>query len=389
MSERPWVVIGNPENRRVGLFQAALAAHGLPPARVLAYLDLLTGIRSIEEVPAGAIVRIESPGENFEVEKRLLAAGQPLAESEGSPIISHRAIDRLPFDPGRILWPRQWYLGYCRILRQWHEHLAELGGIRFTSWPPDIEQMFDKVSCHGLFRGAGLPVAEGLGPVGCFDELTARMDAIGISRVFVKLAHGSSASGVVAFHRQGNRMAAITSAEMEVGPQGESRYYNSTKPRRYTRPEEIGPLINWLASHRVHVERWLPKASLAGRTCDVRVLVINGRPQHRVARTSRGPLTNLHLGNRRGDTDALFAQLAPGPREALDDTCRRAAQLFPRSLHLGLDLLFTPGFRSHFVLEANAFGDLLPRLLCDGRDTYSAQIAAVAARHQHPAGTSP
>ncbi len=380
MPKRPWVIIGNPENRRVDLFQKALVNRGQTSARVLSYVDLLAGIRSIEEVPAGAIVRIDSPGENFEVEKSLLAVGQSRAEAEGSPVIGTRAIDKLPFDPGRILWPRQWYLGYCKMLRQWHAHLAERKDIRLVSWPPDIERMFDKVACHAQCQDAGIPVPRGLGPTERFDELVARMDELGVFRVFVKLAHGSSASGVVAFHRRGGRMEAITSAEMDVGPGGEMRLYNSLKMRRYTRPEEIGPLIDWLAGHRVHVEQWLPKASLARRVFDVRVLMIDGQPQHRVVRTSRGPLTNLHLGNRRGDTGALIAQLAPDQHQAAEDTCRRVAQLFPRSLQLGLDLLFTPGFRCHFVLEANAFGDLLPRIIHDGQDAYNAQITALMAR---------
>ena len=35
-----FAVIGNPENRRVTMFQAALAAQGLPEARVLAWREL-------------------------------------------------------------------------------------------------------------------------------------------------------------------------------------------------------------------------------------------------------------------------------------------------------------------------------------------------------------
>jgi hypothetical protein len=52
--------------------------------------------------------------------------------------------------------------------------------------------------------------------------------------------------------------------------------------------------------------------------------------------------------------------------------------LFPRCHHIGLDLLFTPGFRSHVLLEANAFGDLLPGVLWNGLDTYEAELASLA-----------
>ena len=46
----------------------------------------------------------------------------------------------------------------------------------------------------------------------------------------------------------------------------------------------------------------------------------------------------------------------------------------------GRDLLVAPGFRQFAVAEVNAFGDLLPNLLHDGRDTYSAELAEVFAK---------
>jgi hypothetical protein len=96
-------------------------------------------------------------------------------------------------------------------------------------------------------------------------------------------------------------------------------------------------------------------------------------------RLSRSPLTNLHLGNRRGDPALL---VAAGGRPALDRihaAAEAAAAAFPRSLHVGVDLLLTPGFRRVAVLEVNAFGDLLPGWLEDGRDTYDVELDALAA----------
>jgi hypothetical protein len=60
-------------------------------------------------------------------------------------------------------------------------------------------------------------------------------------------------------------------------------------------------------------------------------------------------------------------------------TCERAAAVFPGSLHAGVDLLIAPDFRRHFVLEANAFGDLLPDVMSEGMDTYEAEVRAVVA----------
>ncbi len=50
---------------------------------------------------------------------------------------------------------------------------------------------------------------------------------------------------------------------------------------------------------------------------------------------------------------------------------------FPTSHYAGVDLLFTPSYRHHAVLEINAFGDLLPGILCDGLDTYEAELSAL------------
>lgn len=373
--ERPWVVVGNPENRRVAFFQQALASRGLPAARVLSYEELLSGRASIESVPANAIVRIDSPGENFAVEKLLLAAGEPPAVAQAAPTISRRKLSELTEDRGRILWPRQWYLGLASVLNQWCSALRGRDNVRWSSHPRDIVVMFDKYRCQSMYLTSGIPHPNVLWKVFSFEELHAGMAETGWERVFVKLANSSSASGVVAIHHHRGRWAATTSTEL-VRTGGETRLYNSLKLRRYTDLDDIRTLVDALAAHKVVVEQWLPKASIAGRVFDLRVLVIGGAPQHMVVRTSKSPLTNLHLGNRRGDLDVLLARLTPEQRDALDATCRRVAGCFPTTLHAGLDVLFTPGLRAHYVLEVNAFGDLLPGVLNEGRTTYEAEVDA-------------
>ena len=58
------------------LFQEALARFGLPAAIVLPYEGLLAGRISLGAALApGDVVRFDSPGESFAVEKALLAAG--------------------------------------------------------------------------------------------------------------------------------------------------------------------------------------------------------------------------------------------------------------------------------------------------------------------------
>jgi glutathione synthase/RimK-type ligase-like ATP-grasp enzyme len=236
---------------------------------------------------------------------------------------------------------------------------------------------FDKVACHARFSQAQVPVPASLGHIASFDELVSRMDESGLARVFVKLAHGSSASGVVALHKRGPTYAAVTSAEL-VRTGGELRLYNSLKIRRYTFLEDIRDLIDALARERVQIEEWLPKAALdSDEPFDLRIVLIAGQPCHLVVRQGRSPMTNLHLGNRRGDAGLLIARLGEERLQALHATCRQVAALFPDSLYAGLDLLLTPGFHRHAVLEINAFGDLLPGIVHEGLDTYGAELAQI------------
>lgn len=346
------ILVGNPGCPRVAGFQAALARCGQPHAHLLPWLDLIAGA----DLPAG-LVRLESPGRDWEVEKALIAEGADHHDS-----IDRAAALSLEFDKGRIWHPRQWFLGFCAVLRR-------LPLIKTTNPPADVELLFDKPRCQSLFAEAGLPVPRSLGQVRSHDELREAMLRHSCRAAFVKLAHGSSASGVVAY-RDGE---AVTTVEMVR--QGGLKLYNSRLIRTYRRPADLVTLIDALAQETVQAEEWLPKAELDGQGFDLRILVIAGRARHAVVRMSRTPFTNLHLGNQRGDLAAVIERMGDAWPAALQ-TCERAAALFPGSLHLGVDLLIHPDWRTHSILEANAFGDLLPGVLHEGMDTWEAEIRA-------------
>ena len=84
-------------------------------------------------------------------------------------------------------------------------------------------------------------------------------------------------------------------------------------------------------------------------------IALDGVPRQRVARVGHRPLTNLHLGNRRGDAEAW---LDAADRRVLATLVGQAALAFPRSRMIGFDLILRDG--RGWLLEANAFGDLLP-----------------------------
>lgn len=375
------MIVGNPENRRIELFQAAQKRRRDRLGRVLSYRDILAKrVKVGDALSPGAVLRIESPGEDFEVERGLLKEGIAEAEEEGVPVLSNHQIANFSFDRGRILNPRQYYLGYRKLLREMAAEIAAVPGIHLMNAPADIEVMFDKHLSHERCLQQGIPVPDAFGPVSCYDELIARMQETRQSKVFLKLRNGSSASGVVAFCRLADHTVAMTSLEIVRNGNG-LKLYNSLRVRCYTRTRDQADLINALCREKVHVERWLPKAVLDRHgNLDLRILVIRGEARHWVIRQSRSPLTNLHLGNRRGDREQFLKHVGPQQWKLFQKTCADLMQCFPESLYGGVDLLVMPDLRNHAVLEVNAFGDLLPGVISQGMDTYAAEIEAVVAR---------
>ncbi|WP_030587280.1 STM4014 family protein [Streptomyces anulatus] len=360
-----FAVVGIPDNRRVAFFEAAVRAAGLPPARVVPWLQVLRG----EAVfGAGESVRIDSPGEDAEVERLL------------------RGVD----DPTRVEGSARWYARFTAAVDA-VAGAASAAGAEVLGSPGDISVLFDKRLCHGLLDRAGVSVpasptsGPGAAPVRGWSDVRELLREHRMPRVFVKLAHGSSASGVLAVETAGpGRVRASTSVERDAS----GRLFNSLRVRRYTSEREVGAVVDALAPDGLHIERWLPKASQRGRAADLRILVVGGRATHAVVRTSTSPMTNLHLGGARGDLDEVRAAVAAAGgcwREALA-MCEQAAACFPGTPCVGVDLLPTAGWRRFAVGEVNAFGDLLPGLTglpgsgAEGLDTYAAQVAAVLDR---------
>lgn len=238
--------------------------------------------------------------------------------------------------------------------------------------------MFDKARCHEIFAAANVPTPAFLGVPHSFEELMSWMEARLCHRVFLKPCHSSSASGVLALEVGARGCQAHTSVQM-VREDAGVRLFNSLRLQRYTSLGEIRELVDRICRQRSVAEAWFPKAGFDGRRFDLRVVVIQGKAAHTVVRQSAGPITNLHLGNRRGDLQRLRIAMGEERWSAALEVCERAAACFPRSLYVGVDLLVAPGFRRFAVAEVNAFGDLLPNLLHGGEDTYTAELRAFLA----------
>jgi len=375
---RPFVIIGNPENRRVTLFQEALAEQNLPAATVISWLSILESPDGdpFRDLPRkqSAILRIDSFGENFDVTRLLLHRGYEDAEAAGVWALSPREVDALPYDRGRIVAPKQEHLGFLRVLDGLAKAIEARPELEAMPTPKGIELLFDKVACSHAFAGAGVRIPPALHGVTSSDELRERMEREGITRVFVKLTCGSSASCLALFHHdpsardKARRMWLFTSMEIE----GE-RFYNSLKPRRYESRAAIDRILGFLFREGSHVEEHVAKARIRGRYFDTRMVAIGGEPTFTVVRKSVHPITNLHLGGERGTIDELEAAVSAEALATAHDDVRKVAALHD-GLHVGVDVMFTEDGDDHRVLEANAFGDLLPNLTRDGLSVYAWEI---------------
>ncbi|MBF6349308.1 STM4014 family protein [Nocardia flavorosea] len=347
-----WVVVGNGANRRVRSFCAAVTESAAVAPRVVEWLDVLRdGGHTFAE---DELVRLDSPGEEPGVDRLL----------------------RGVTDPTRVEGTARWY-------RAFGSAVASLrGGIRLDD-PAELAVLFDKRLCHARLAAAGVAVPEsptsGRGqPITGWDDIREHLRVPGLRRMFVKIAHGSSASGVLAVeaHPRGP-VRATTSVELTA----EGALHNSLRVRRYRTEPEIAAIVDRLAPDGLHLERWVPKSTLRGRACDLRVVVVAGRATHIVVRTASVPITNLHLGGSRGDPAAAREAAGQQWHRAID-LAEQAAACFPATLCVGVDLLPTHGWRRFVVGEVNAFGDLLPRTTglpgtpAAGLDTYAAQVAA-------------
>lgn len=180
-----FTVVGSPGDRRTLGFAAACRAEGLPEPRLISWSGLLNGTA---ERPGAGLLRIDSPGTD------------PRAD----------ALLRGPGDPARVGGGARWYATFTSALDRLRR--ATAAGTAWLSDPADIAVMFDKRRCHARLLAAGVPVPPALPEVGGYAALRAGMAEAGWGRVFVKPAHGSSASGVVALQAHGRRVRAVTGA---------------------------------------------------------------------------------------------------------------------------------------------------------------------------------
>lgn len=350
-------IVGSPGNRRVRAFQATAKAMGFAHPECIHWCALIDDWEAIlPKLNSAGLIRLESPGENDELLQRLIRLGG----GDG----------KLAF--GEIGFLREQYVGFCKIL----ERLSTVD-TAFQNLPVDVKVMFDKWSSHERFAAAGISRPKSaLAPdnLAQFRQFRSSFCTQHSGRIFLKPRYASSASGVCAYRWSHEREQLIAPIEIQrVG--GTIQLYNTLRVRKYTSHHDVDAILEKLLPQGMICEKWVQKAHLQDGQFDLRILVIGGEARHVVVRQSHSPMTNLHLGNQRGEINEVRELVGERVIDACSRLAENAAACFPNSLYAGVDVL-VPIRGEPLICEINAFGDLLPNLRHRGETTYEAILRA-------------
>lgn len=361
------VIIADPNSMRAHSFCSELRAYDLETGRssTVTIIDweqvCAKGGRIADLLPdQPAILRIESPARDFGVIRALIKAGERAAGMIPS--------ERDEGGHGWIASPLGVFEGLRACLSGIEETLAECPHIVSPARPGDIATLFDKNLTSACLKQWGIPVPPYFHPDTDLDNTISAIQQQNWPSVFVKLAHGSCASGIVLLNSFSVRLHGITTVVRKDG-----LFYN-TFDVRHVSGGEVRDILEFILGQNATVQQAIPKAQVNGQNFDLRVVVLNKTVIAVIGRVSRHPMTNLHLGGTRGDIQAIRSQI--GQRRWLDamDVCTDAATGFELPC-VGVDIAFDRSTRTPCILEINAFGDFFPRWTNDdGKSIHRLQI---------------
>ncbi len=373
-----YVIFANPESLRWQTYQRELTEFWSkrnlhPEIRLIPWRRVIPrdgNLDGFEELDEPALVRIESPGLDFEVTKLLLQAGGRAASEEPS-----AAWQEIAYERGRLIRPGLQHQGFRRVLTGLAASLAARPHLSPLADPVAIARMFDKNGCSAQFEDAGIPCPPRTPPPASWEQLFDECRRRRFARAYVKLATGASASGMAVVRLDRQDPSAVTTLLHR-----DESFYNTFR-LQHVRGAAMRDVLSFILAEGACVQEAVPMAQINGQNFDVRVVVVHGRPEFTIFRLSRGPFTNLHLGGQRGDWQTCRRSV---PNRAwLDglDHCAEAASQFD-SATVGVDLLFERGYARHYVLEVNAFGDFFPGWTNrSGQTVHGLEIEATARRH--------
>lgn len=245
---------------------------------------------------------------------------------------------------------------------------------RWLNTPGDILLALDKFACKKRLQEAGISVSPMFTDEICsLDTLYAVMDERNTLQVFVKPRFGSGAAGVMAYrrNRDGRKQQLFTSCILEDG-----KLVNTKKMRKFEKKEDIEALLSANIALGVVVEKWIPKAMYQKKSYDLRVVWQFGKRAFCIARTAKGPVTNLHLNN--GALELKELGLTREEMQSIDRLCEKTMEQFTGLSVAGIDIALDKNNHKPFVIEVNGQGDLLYQDIYGQNSIYREQVREMA-----------
>lgn len=223
-SKYHFLVLCNPENRRYTMFENAvntiLKDNGI--CEGISYMEALNPsfsfVSIISRIDQSEIIvfRYESSGENQDVTKAILEYGgnQDYDWNHNHHTSNETKINNFINDFGSIIlniyillgygYDVQYTVGYNYLLKKWQSQLDSTNRkIFYMNNVNDIITMTNKLETHQLLSNNGFNNTEVILSSNCdFNQLINLMDNNKIKKVIIKPKYGSSACGIIFYHRQ-------------------------------------------------------------------------------------------------------------------------------------------------------------------------------------------
>ena len=347
-----FLTIGNPAGRRVQYWANALNKNNHKHT-MLSYDQILLG--DLPKINIPTTVRITSPGEDPDLWHTLIKLGG--------------CTKQLSILEGEIYPNPYWYKGWQLLLKKIDAFVANNPNSRFLNTSEGILLSFHKLKCQYYLQTKGISCPKIIvDKVIDYNGVVTILKEKKIQQVFIKPYHGSSASGVMALKVGGKNQVLYTSVLLKNG-----KLYNSLKMQQYRDKKQIERIINAMVPAGLMVEEWIPKKKYSGKSVDFRFLVINGEVTLSVPRMSNHYITNLHLGNEKGNSEEVINDWGAEIIEEASKLASKAVSEINGLFYAGVDVAISKNGKP-YILEVNAFGDLLLGITNNGKNAYELEL---------------
>src|SRR5262245_56658784 len=202
MSPPRYIAIANPDSKRWQTYARELAefwqARGQEPqVEVVSWRDVVPRDGNLDGLAAfdrPALVRLESPGRDFEVTRQLLQAGCRAWPHEPDDW------ETLPYQKGRVVRPGLLYAGFARVLAGLRASFDRRPHLTPLSCPLEVAEMFDKNATSARLIAAGSPCPPSFSAPATAEALLERLRRESWGTAYAKLNTGSSASAIAVVH---------------------------------------------------------------------------------------------------------------------------------------------------------------------------------------------